>query len=263
MEQVEDTLAFLLRSENRRDVLAALRDSRTLDRCELVDQVDASRRTVSRVLKTLEEEGYIRNTDNSYRLTSYGGFMINLYQDWKDRTALTDRHSPFLAHVDEEVLDCRLRWFRDAEITIAAEFKPNAPVNRLIELRRDATRIRSVTPFVERQCLTHVSERLRRGAEFELTVVVSEEMARTALSGSRYDDMIDTVREAESASIFIHPGLPELVVSLVDDVTALGAYADGRLHALVESDDPELRAWATDRIDGHRREATPLDEYPQ
>lgn len=262
MEQVEEELTFLLRSENRRDVLTALKQHRSLDRHEIVERADASRRTVSRVLKTLDEEGYIRNSNSSYRLTAYGGSMIDLYQQWKERTTLTERYQPFLATVDEDAFDCPLRYLRGASLTVATDFTPHAPVNRLVELRQRATRIRSVTPFVEKRCLTHLTEWLQRGREFDAEVVVSKEVVENALEQSRYESMLETIRGADATSIFVHPGPLQMVCSVVDRVTVLGAYVDRNLHTLVESDGSELREWTTDRIDAYRRDATPLEEYP-
>jgi len=81
MEHVEAELTFLLRSEARRTVLVALDVEEALGRNEIEESLDASRRTVSRVLGTLVEEGYVQNRGNRYRLTAYGAFAIEVYRN--------------------------------------------------------------------------------------------------------------------------------------------------------------------------------------
>lgn len=260
MENADEELSFLLRSDNRREALIALAEHGPLDRHEIVDGLDASRRTVSRVLKALAEEGYVRNLGNTYRLTAFGAFQIDMFRNWEERAAITDRFRPFLANVDGDLFDPELGLLHGADLTVATALHPHAPMDRLLAVREGASQIRSVTPIVRHRCLTHVAERCRRGDQFEVEVVVPAEMVERVGSLPGHDSTLRTIRASDSVSSFVHPGPLRVLCSVVDDTAVFGAYADAELHALVESDAHELRKWATERIDAYRAEAAPAGE---
>ena len=260
MENADEELSFLLRSDNRREILIALAERGPLDRHEIRDALDASRRTVSRVLKTLVEAGYVRNLGNRYRLTAFGAFQVDTFRDWAERAAITDRFRPFLANVDDDLFDPEPGLLRSASLTVATDLHPHAPMDRLLAIREGASQIRSVTPIVRNRCLTHVAKRCRRGDQFEAEVVVPAEMVERVDSLTGHDSTLRTIRASESVSSFVHPGPLRVLCSVVDDTAVFGAYVDAQLHALVESDAHEFRELATERIDACRTEAVQAEE---
>jgi predicted transcriptional regulator len=262
MENVEAELTFLLRSDTRRTVLVALDVEGVLCRDEIEESLDASRRTVSRVLKTLVDEGYVRNRGNRYRLTAYGAFAIDLYRDWRDQVELTEKYRPFLAHVDDDLLDVDVRLLQGADLTVSTDVTPYAALDRYLGLQNDSQRIRVVTPIIEEGCLKNLERRLQNGDPFELEVIIPKAVIEQTRTKHREDPVFETIREAASISRFVYPGSIETMISVVDDVATFGAYADRELHALLESDAPELYDRATERIDAYRHDAVPIEEFP-
>ena len=63
MSNVADSLAFLSQSTNRAEVLQLLQEEDGLDRYDIEEQVEASRRTVIRALDALTEHGYVEDGD--------------------------------------------------------------------------------------------------------------------------------------------------------------------------------------------------------
>jgi predicted transcriptional regulator len=261
MENVEAKLTFLSRSDTRRTVLVTLDMEGGLGRTEIEESLDASRRTVSRVLKTLVDEGYVQNRGNRYRLTAYGAFAIDLYRNWRDQVELTEKYRPFLAHVDDDLFDVDVRLLQGADLTVSTDVNPYAALDRYLALQNDSQRIRVATPIVEEGCLRNLERRLQNGDQFELEVVVPKKLIEQTQTKHREEPVFETIRAAESISRFVYPGSIETMVSVVDNVATFGAYADRELHALLESDAPELRDRATERIDAYRYDAVPAEEF--
>jgi predicted transcriptional regulator len=263
MENVEGELTFLLRSDTRRTVLVTLDVEGELDRHEIEEHLDASRRTVSRVLKTLVDEGYVQYREDRYRLTAFGAFAIDLYRNWRDQVALTDKYRPFLSNVDDDLFDADVRLLRGADLTVATDVNPYAALDRYLALQNEGRRIRVATPIIEEGCLRNLERQLRNGDPFELEVIIPERVIEQTHTKHREDPVFETIRAAESISRFVHPGSIETMVSVVDDVAAFGAYTNREFHALLESDAPELRDSATERLDAYRHDARPVEAVLQ
>lgn len=120
MAGAEDELEFLLRSRNRTELLLALEETQPLDRYDLEQQLDASRRTVTRALGTLSERGYIRETDRRYSLTVFGASVAASYRDCRQQVELASKYRPLLEHLDTRVLDVDPELLDGAELTAAA-----------------------------------------------------------------------------------------------------------------------------------------------
>lgn len=261
MRSTEPDLTFLLRSDTRRETLVALDQEGPLNRHEVEDRIDASRRTVSRILNTLTEEGYVQNEGGIYRLTPFGGLVVGLYRNWRDQLTLAKRYRPFLANVDSDFSEFDFRLLRGSDLTVANEVNPYAAMDRFLSLRDGATRVRAVTPMIEKQCFTHTARRIQQGETFELEVTIPHRVFDHTRSRTRDDSALEAIRASESISRLVYPGSIETMISVVDGVAVFGAYSDRELHALLESDAPELREYALDRIDEYRRDAAPVAEF--
>jgi len=254
-------IEYLLRSDNRTAVLLALNQEQPLDRYDLERRLSASRRTVTRILTTFDEQGYITESSDGYRLTTFGAVVADAYRQCKEQTDLATQYRPFLTNVDSSAVDLDPTLLRGADLTVASNVSPYAPLDRMLELRRSASRVRTVTPLVERKSVEQLASRLRRGDDVTFEVVFSAELYETVESQPEYGEPIRSAAGAASVEKFVYPGPVSTLYAVTDDVAALGATLDGDPHALVESTDPELRAWVTDRIDEFRADAVPLEEY--
>jgi len=254
-------IEYLLRSDNRTAVLLALNREQPLDRYDLERRLSASRRTVTRILTAFAEQGYITESSEGYRLTAFGAVVADAYRQCKERTDLAARYQPFLRNVDSSAVDLDPELLRGADLTVASDGSPYAPLDRMLELRRSASRIRTVTPLVERKSVEQLAGRLHQGDEVTFEVVFPADVYETIDAQPEYGDPVRTAAGAASVEKFVYPGAVSTLYAVADDVAALGATIDGDPHALVESTDPDLRAWVADRIDEFRTDAVPLEEY--
>lgn len=255
-----DDLEFLLRSENRTELLAALASDGPLDRYDLEETLGTSRRTVSRTLKKLEERSYVSAAEGGYRLTAFGTAAFEIYREYTDRLDLVDRFRPFLGNVDGEALDFEVTGLRGADLHVAGDVNPYAPIDRTLELRAQASRIRELAPGVEKRSIEQLTERVQSGEDISFEVILTAGAAEAAQSQPEYEHAHRTIRRADNVEQFVYPGEFPFFVGIMDDTVTLGATVDGSPHALVESRDEGLHAWAERKIDEFRAEATPIRE---
>lgn len=261
MTAVEGELEFLLRSENRTGALLALREGQPLDRYELETRLDASRRTVRRAVEALTERGYITEGEAGYALTAYGAAMVDAYRDLLDRGRLAEQYRPFLERLDTRRVDLDPALLEGSELTVASEVSPFTLLNRLLELRAEASRVREVAPGIEKNSVEQLGERVRDGEDFEMEVVLSPAAVEAVEEDAGFAGDHIAARESAAVDFYVTDGPVRVFLGVLDDTVALAAGTDGQPEALVESEDPALRAWAEARIDEVRDGATPLSEY--
>lgn len=250
---------FLCQSENRVAVLRALADGGRQDRYALEECVDATRRTILRTVNALAERGFVEETDEGIGLTALGRHVVTHYERLIDELALEPDVEGFLAAVPADAIDVDLERLRTGEVTAAAPGSPFAPLDRSLELRADASEIRELAPGIERRSVEQLAERVTEDDDLTVEIVVTEDVLAAVDDGAPYGDAHETVLAADAVDMAVHPGPFEVAVGIADEVVFLVAEnGDGQPSAILESDDPVVRQWATAVVDRYRDEARPL-----
>jgi predicted transcriptional regulator len=262
MDSSAGTLELLARSDSRIELLRALADGGPLDRYDLEDRLDVSRRTVTRALDALEEEGYVGERESGYALTAFGRLSVRAYREYSEEVSLLERYRPLLRDLDAGRFDLDPDLLRGADLIVASEASPYAILDRVLELRAEATRIREFAPGIEDKSVRQLADRLRDGADIAVELVLPPGALEAALSHPEYGDDHRVAREADSVDFFVYPDRFAAFLGVLDDTVALAAGSGGRPSALAVSDRPDLREWALDRFRTFRREATPLADGP-
>jgi len=258
--KLDEGMDYLSRSENRIALLAALVEDQPRSRDELELELSASKRTVSRVLTELTQKGYLQEAPAGFKLTTFGEVVTEAFLDYKDRFELAREYRPFLANVDSTAIDLDITALRGASLTVASDVNPYAPLDRALELRQDATRIRVVTPLVEKRSMEQLTARLERGADLEFEAILPQRLYERVRSQRGYEGAFEREVQSDSVALFVYPDTIEVTYSIIDDVVALGATVDNEPYALLESTNPDLRAWVEQTIDEYRTAALPFEE---
>ncbi|MEF8908361.1 MAG: hypothetical protein V5A13_10905 [Haloarculaceae archaeon] len=258
MAAAEDELEFLLRSGNRAELLLMLDETQPLGRYELERQLEASRRTVTRVLDALSERGYIEEGDTGYSLTAFGTSVAASYRDCRQQVDLAAEYRPLLGHLDTRRFDIDPELLEGADLTVASDTSPFVVLNRTLELREGATRVREAAPGIEKQSVEQLAARLRNGDELEMEVILPPDAVETVGEGDAFAGDHTVAREADAVRFYVAPEPFSVFVGVMDDTAALATGEDGKPLALVESDRPAFREWAEARLDEFRDAATPL-----
>lgn len=259
-------VSFLAASENRVDVLVTLRNSGPVDQRTVAEGVDASRRTVKRTLDALEERGWVVETtvNGEYRISALGELVLDAYLDVVDRLSVADRLGPFLERIPADALDIDPLAFADAEVVVREEGKPYAPMDRVLEIRRDASHIREVADIVQADSAQQLRERVESG-ELEAEVVLEAGVLDAVADHDGYAAEFEAALASDGATFYVFEGEVPFVFGLMDETVLLGVTDDmGVPGATVVSDRPEIRAWAVDRFESYRDRATELtpDQTP-
>lgn len=144
----------------------------------------------------------------------------------------------------------------DAELLVASDSDPFSVLDRVLSLRAEATRIREVAPGVQKESIDQLAERLRRGEDVDIEVVISRHASDVAESRTDYRDGHTTTVESDAVDIYLHPERLSFFAGIMDETAAVAVSKDGRPHALAVSDDPDLRAAVASVFETYRSEST-------
>jgi predicted transcriptional regulator len=257
MDAALDEIAFLANSDNRVAILESLRES-PRQRRDLVASVDASRVTVARILRELEERGWVERTGREYAATPLGCWVCERFTELRRDFEAGCRLREPLQWLPSDVVTFDIRRLRDAEVRLADGSDATALVRELVSFHRSGDRIRAAA----RASAPRVVENLRevvvdRGARLELvsTPAVVDAVRNHAPSARCARDLVDH----PNADWSICETVP-IAVCVVDDTVRINLTDEqGVLRGALVTDDQVVHAWAVDVFETCRQEASPLD----
>lgn len=249
-------LRFVTQSENRATALDIASIDTPIDRRELESRLDASHRTVIRVVNSLEERGYLRETDGGLRLTPFGAHIAERLDGTIEATETALEFGPLLRNAPPALREVPLESLSGAELLVATDADPFSILDRVLSLRAEATRIREVAPGVQKESIDQLAERVRRGDDVDVEAVISRHASDVAAERADYRDGHASTVESDAVDIYVHPDRLSFFAGIMDDRAAVAVSKDGQPYALVESDDPDLRAAVASIYETYRAEAT-------
>lgn len=261
MEAVLDELRFLLRSGNRPALLQAVHDEGRLDRYDLEQRLDVSRRTVTRTIESMTDRGYLRRDTDGVALTAYGSFLTECYRSLETDAGVATEYAPFLQHVPGEALGFDLRRLAGADLYVASEASPFALIDRTVDLRAETTTFREVAPGVEKKSIVQLAERVRAGESLDVEIVMTAAAARTATDHDGYADGHRTILQSPDVDIYVHEEPVAMFIGVIGDTVTLTTTRDGTPHAMVETTDETVYEWAVEQLDAYRDAAVPVGEW--
>ncbi|SNZ05783.1 Predicted transcriptional regulator, contains HTH domain [Natronoarchaeum philippinense] len=257
MESALEEIEFLALSSNRVEVLGHLASGRHT-RTELADATGASQATLGRILGDFEDRSWVRREEGQYVATATGRLVAEGFTDLLDILETESELRDIVRYLPTHAMDFDLQHLADATITVPSQTRPNAPVQRLLDLERSADEIRAFSHAFNEQSLAVIEDRVTAG-EQTFRVVLSQS-AVDALAGSAdLRQRLASLLDADDAAVRVREdGIP-LAVTIADDVVHLLLRDEnGVLQASVDTDDAAVRSWAHDTFDHYWRAATPL-----
>jgi len=236
--------------------------SGTVERTNLVGEVDQSRSTVYRSLDSLEEHDLITEKRGKYTPTPKGKLLFQeISRVWEIGECLNSI-DPLLDCLPVESIDPRV--FENAKITTASRYSPDDHVKPLIELLSTSDSVRLLIPSLSKQ--------------------LAEVLSSNNLDGELIieSDGFDHLLKEESSSPLNIVSLKNLDVYIVNkrlpvgiavsegecDEMAIILYKDGRLHGIVENSSRYSIHWAKEyytrfRSIAHLQEPSWYTKYSQ
>ena|SRR6056297_844968 len=255
---MEETLAeieFLALSPNRVTVLESLAEGRR-SRSELAEATGASQATLGRILGDFEDRDWVVRSEGKYAATATGRLVAEGFRDLLDVMAAERELRDVVAYLPTEAMDFDLRHLADAKIVTPTETRPNAPLQRLLELMRGAESVTAFSHALNDQSLAVVVDRLG-DQEFEAVLTRGAVDSLAADDGLR--ERLRRVVAAPSAGIRVADDDIPVAVTIADDVVNILVRNDrGVVQASVDTSDPAVREWAERRYEHYRVNSDPL-----
>jgi predicted transcriptional regulator len=219
---------------------------------------DASRVTITRVLRELEDRNWIEGTGQEYAVTPLGEWVCDEFTRLVGVMESETRLREPLQWFPSDLLTFDVQCLRDAELVRLDRSDATAVVRRIVEFHRSGERIRGVARvaapvFIENQWELTVEGDTR--LEMVLTPDVLGMVQDHPPSAQQLREMLDE----ENVSLFVNDDVP-ISVGIVDGTVGINLTDErGALRGGLVTDDETVRAWAVDLFETCRENGRPVE----
>lgn len=242
---------------SRRDALEVLSEG-PLYRRDLQERLDISKTTCHRIVHEFDEHGLIERTDDGYRLSPFGEEVAGEV-DRAARNVTTARElEPLLSAFEATDLRFDVSLFADATVTQAQPDNPYPPINRFVELLREAETLRSLDrtsiapPYVD-----EIFELILEGG-LKIEAIYPRSVVEKLFS--EYPDYHRRAAELGRGTLRVHDDI-SFGMSLFDDRVGLRAYDQrtGALELFTDTGNEEAVEWAEGVFETYRERSRDPD----
>lgn len=258
METTLSDVEFLALSANRVEVLTLLAEGRHT-RDDLQAETGASQATLGRILTDFQERCWVRKDGSEFLATATGGLVASGFTDLLDILETERDLRGIVRYLPTHAMDFDLAHLADATITTPSGTRPNAPVQRVLDLLEDGREVRVFSHAFNEQSLSVVERRI--DADDQSFSGVFSRSAIDAISESPdLRDSLQSLLDSRRATVRVREDGVPLAVTVADDtVHLLLRDENGVLQASIDTDDTAVRSWAEDSFDHYWRTAKPLE----
>ncbi|WP_224449766.1 helix-turn-helix transcriptional regulator [Haloprofundus salilacus] len=258
MESALEDIEFLALSANRVEVLDALADEPHTRRA-LEERTGASQPTLGRILHDFEDRNWVEQSGHEYAATPTGRLVAEGFSDLHEIVETEQRLRDVANWLPTETMTFDLRRLRNANITVPSQTRPNAPVQRVLDLLRDGSDVKIVSHAFNEQSMSVVQRRVADG-EQSFEGVFSASAIDAIADDSALCERLRELVDLSGAELRIVDDDVPVAVTVADDVVHLFLRdGDGLLQAAVDTDDDAVLSWARDVHDQYWSDARPLD----
>ncbi len=251
---------FLARSEHRVAVLETLREA-PRDRRELCAATGASNPTIGRIIRGLEERGWIVRDGRRYELTLLGEFVTDRFVELRRGMETARTLRDVWQWIPHEMEGFSVDLFADAVVAYPGPRYPYQPVERVTQLLESTETIRGFgTTLYKSGNLEVFCRRIVDGMEAEYLYAPQILSAIVAWNA----DLTAEAFACENCTILLHDELPDddrCGLNIMDERIGICGHDrdSAQLEAVIDTASPEARAWANEVYETHRQTARPLD----
>jgi len=228
----------------------------TLDKRALAEAISVSRPTAYRIITAFEEAGIVQSTAAGYELTPYGVSVADAVRTFERRISVSTTLKPLLNTLGDEIgLEPGL--FADAVVTEATYDNPFRPMNRFIELFRQASEIRAFNKsFLEPMYIDAVTEQIDAGMKMDIIYDPSV----LELVVEQYPAIAERAFKSDRMTAAIHDELP-VALAIFEDRIGIGIHTEsmGTPISWVDTDNPAAIEWGHQLFEQYQSEATAVN----
>lgn len=248
--------AFLVHSPHRVEILQALQEG-PQTRGELTGRTGVSRVTMGRSLGEMETRRWVGRADGQYHLLPLGAVVSDAAESFLGTLAAQGRLRDVVGFVAPAELGFDLTRLADATVIEASRHDASAVTRRYLDLLDETATLRVLKDTVDVAVARVISDRIDAG-DLAATVVYSPGAIETTRKIPEARELM--CRDlANGKEAFCYDGELTHHLAVLDDVALLFLLDDHGIRGLIETADPVVYEWATERFQTVRADARPLD----
>lgn len=250
MDPFED-LAVLAASRNRYGIIKFLHDSdRPTSLREISSTLDIPRATVKHNLDKLEKRGIVAWENGSYHITTFGQYVVRLFDESNKDIAVARNLEPFLSLVPSSEFETGLSPFVDSDVTTVESDDPHAPVRRFSDLiertHRNSIAVPVLVPTIVETLFEEITE---NRAEVELIL----QARPLEILRSNFPDKYESARKTGNFTVGVYDGAIPFGIALLDAESVLIGLDEKNIpRCLVENSSEDAHDWITQRFQQYR-----------
>lgn len=259
LEEVLEEVDFLARSVNRVQLLKVLYKQEQLQKDELRTACDASRTTLQRNIRALEENGWIEQSNRRCTLTAKGKAAAEHFFKLIDDLHAIRQLEPLLEQIGSTEIDFDPRSLAEGEIFVANPHDPYGPTDGVLSAVNRAETIKVMLPAVAPYGAEAVCERVT-SADVNIEMLVDEDTGDVLFSDSKYKPYMEDMLSTGRCTVFEVEDSISYYIGIFDDVVAQFGVLDqdGVPYALVETRSNDARRSAENTYKRYKQQARPL-----
>lgn len=257
MDDVFDDIAFLANSQNRIAVFQLLVEG-PKSRDVLLRQLDASRVTITRILRELQARGWIKRTGQEYVVSPSGDWVFEAFTDLVDEVAAEQRLRDPLQWLPTDLLTFDVKCLRDAELIRLDASDPTLLFRRIVEFHQSGDRIRGIARGAAPVFLENHWELTIHG-NTHLDLVLTPDALDTLLNHPPSTELLIDMLNVDNAQYYIHDQIP-ISLGIVNGSVGINLTdADGVLKGGLVTTHERVYSWAVDLFETCLEQARPVD----
>ncbi|MFB6133479.1 MAG: helix-turn-helix transcriptional regulator [Halanaeroarchaeum sp.] len=253
-DHVERVTALLAKRFDLLDALAA----GPLGKGELEAELDVSRSTIDRAVRSLESENLLKREGGTVSLTLFGRVLLGGYRGFRAGLVNLVDARPFFDGLGDEA-SIPFGLFQCADVVTATRRSPHGPIVALQEFLEDANSVQSIVTGVLPEYVRSYHEQVvEHGMDAEIVVrsPILDELLST------YWNPLRDVLATDRFSIYELQSDPPLSLKIaeMEETTevAVVTYGDQGVSGFVRSRNADAVEWAPDIYERVKAQATPV-----
>lgn len=253
-----EDIQFLARANTRIRAIQLLAE-KPRDRDELIEKLDISRATLSRLLRQLEDREWVTQDGAQYTTTRFGAAMANDITQVLDTATTIHQFQGIAQYLPFDELGIEFHQLRGARITEATSSDPAAPARRVGQLLDAANRTRILKQAIDPNASRPHYEAVIQGKQ-QTEVILTSEAIDTVTENREtrqwFQEMI-----TNEVPVYRYDGSVPINLKIIDETVVISVTDDnGLLPALIETNDEEIFSWAVETFESYGEQAAVVGE---